>query len=99
MRSLSSSLSELKSPSVIKFQLRHLQRYSSREPPRASRSRAYRALHHCRREVVGCRGCDLAEAGAPVVAAAGEDPDLAIPDVDLDPVAVELDLVNPSWPG
>ena len=42
---------------------------------------------------------DLAETIGPVVAAAGEDLDGFVGEVDLDPVAVELDLMNPALAG
>jgi hypothetical protein len=42
---------------------------------------------------------DLPEAFGPVVAAAGEDLDRLVGQVDLDAVAVELDFVNPARPG
>jgi hypothetical protein len=38
---------------------------------------------------------DLLEAMRPIVAAAGEDLRSLVGEVDLDPVAVELDFVNP----
>jgi hypothetical protein len=40
-------------------------------------------------------GRDLSETIGPIVAAPGEYLDSSVPEVDLDPVAVELDLVNP----
>jgi hypothetical protein len=39
---------------------------------------------------------DLSEALGPVIAAAGENFDGLIDQMHLDPVAVELDLVNPA---
>ena len=42
---------------------------------------------------------DLLEAVGPVVAAAGENLDRLVGEVDLDPVAVELDFVNPALSG
>ena len=42
---------------------------------------------------------DLLEALGPVVTAAGEDLDRLVGQMDLDPVAVELDFVNPALAG
>lgn len=42
-------------------------------------------------------GVDLTEALSPVVAAPGEDPDRLVHELDLHPVAVELDLVKPAF--
>ena len=42
-------------------------------------------------------GCDLSKTVGPVVAASGEYLDGGIPEMDLDPVSVELDLVNPAF--
>ena len=42
---------------------------------------------------------DLLEAMGPVMAPAGEDLDGSVPKMDLDAVAVELDLVNPALAG
>jgi hypothetical protein len=41
---------------------------------------------------------DFFEAMRPIVTAPGEDPDRLVGQADLDPVAVELDFVNPSGP-
>jgi hypothetical protein len=41
-------------------------------------------------------GCDLSETIGPVVTAPGEHLDGGVPEMDLDPVAIELDLMNPS---
>jgi hypothetical protein len=41
-------------------------------------------------------GCDLSETIGPVIAAPGEHLDGGILEMDLDPVAIELDLMNPS---
>ena len=51
-----------------------------------------------RADVPGVVG-DLLEAVGPVVAAAGEDLHGLVGEMDLDPVAVELDLVNPALAG
>ena len=48
-----------------------------------------------RLDVPGVVG-DLLEAVGPVVAAPGEDLDRLVGEMDLDPVAVELDFVNPA---
>jgi hypothetical protein len=42
-------------------------------------------------------GRDLSETVGPVVAAPGEHLDGGVPEMDLDPVAIELDLVNPAF--
>ena len=42
-------------------------------------------------------GCDLSETVAPVVAAPREHLDGGVPQMNLDPVAIELDLVNPAF--
>jgi hypothetical protein len=44
-------------------------------------------------------GRDLSETVGPVVAAPGEHLDGGIPEMDLDPVAVELDFMNPALAG
>ncbi len=41
-------------------------------------------------------GSDLSETVGPVVAASGEHLDGGVPETDLNPIAVELDLMNPS---
>jgi hypothetical protein len=41
-------------------------------------------------------GRDLSETVGPVVAAPGEHLDGGVPEMDLDPVAIELDLMHPS---
>jgi len=42
-------------------------------------------------------GSDLSETVGPVVAAPGEHLDGGVPEMDLDPVAIELDLMNPAF--
>jgi hypothetical protein len=41
-------------------------------------------------------GCDLSETVGPVIAAPGEYLDSSVPEMDLDPVAIELDLMHPA---
>jgi hypothetical protein len=41
--------------------------------------------------------CDLSETIGPVITAPGEHLDGGVPEMDLNPVAVELDLVNPAF--
>jgi len=41
-------------------------------------------------------GRDLSETVGPVVTAPGEHLDGGVPEMDLNPVAIKLDLVNPS---
>ena len=50
-----------------------------------------------RRKRLGC-ACDLAELLGPVIAAAGEDPDPAVVDMQLRAVAINLDLMQPVGP-
>jgi hypothetical protein len=42
---------------------------------------------------------DLSETVGPVVAAPGEHLDGGILEMDLDPITIELDLVNPAFAG
>src|SRR6266446_3762369 len=48
---------------------------------------------------VPCVGCDLSETIGPVVTTPGEHLDGGIPEMDLDPITIELDLVNPAFAG